>query len=183
MIAENETQRTIAEKKHRINKCLKYNQMKKNLTVQQKQFAQAYADGLSATKAYKKAYNCKDKKDALIAYHANKLLNNELIKQEIQEKQEKTASFLNYDSEQSFNKIKEIQALCLEKKDFTNALKAEEMACKLAGLFKQDSGILAGAVGDFKEFYAAICAKKDYGNAKEGKTQSKNEYLSISPKN
>lgn len=140
--------------------------MKKNLTVQQKTFCKEYANGLSATQAYKKAYNCKDKKDALVAYHANKLLNNELVKQEIQEIKEKTSSFLNYTSEQSFNKIKEIQALCLEKKDFTNALKAEEMACKLAGLYKQETGILSGAVGEFKEFYAAICAKKDYGNEK-----------------
>ena len=156
--------------------------MKKNLTVQQKQFAQAYANGLSATQAYKKAYNCQNKKDALVAYHANKLLNDELVKQEIQEIKEKTSSFLNYTSEQSFNKIKEIQALCLEKKDFTNALKAEEMACKLAGLYKQETGILSGAVGEFKEFYAAICAKKDYGNEKNDKMESKTLDLSISPK-
>ena len=156
--------------------------MKKNLTVQQDAFIKNYASGLSAVEAYKKSYNVKDKNYNTIASLANNLLKKDFIKIEIEKIKEKNTSFLNYSSEQSFNKIKEIQALCLEKKDFTNALKAEEMACKLAGLFKQESGILSGAVGEFKEFYAAICAKKDYGNAKSNESLSKNDVLAISPK-
>ena len=152
--------------------------MKKTLTEKQREFVKLYAEGKSATQAYKQAYNCKDKKDPLVAYHANKLLRDELVIKEIEEKRIKSSSFLNYKTEDSFNKIKEIQEKALEKGDLTNALKAEEMAGKLAGLFKQNDGQTIGILGDFKEFYAAICAKKDYGNAKKeekGQELPKNE--------
>lgn len=154
--------------------------MKKNLTEQQRTFCHEYNKGLSASAAYKKAYNTKGYSDKLISYHANKLLDNELIKQEIKERQERASSFLNYTVEDSFKKIVEIQALAEEKKDITNILKAEEMKQKLAGINKEQANLNIGIVGDFKEFYAAICAKKDYGNAKD---ESKTLDLSISPKN
>lgn len=157
--------------------------MKKTLTKQQREFTKLYAEGLSASKAYKQAYNTEGQTEKNIAYKASKLLSKEEIKKEIQEKENKNSSFLNYTAEKSFNKIKEIQTLCLEKKDFTNALKAEEMAGKLAGLFKQNDGAQVGILGDFKEFYAAICAKKDYGTQENTLSQSKNVDLSSCPEN
>lgn len=140
--------------------------MKKTLSENQTKFVEEYAKGKSATEAYKASYNCKGKNNKIISYYANKLLDNSLIVEEIGKRKQKNSSFLNYTTEQSYNKIKEIQALAINKGDLTNALKAEEMAGKLAGLFKQNDGAQVGILGDFKEFYAAICAKKDYGNAK-----------------
>lgn len=156
--------------------------MKKTLTENQIKFVEEYAKGKSALQSYKASYNTKGQNDKILSYKANKLLENENIIKEIEDKREKKSSFLNYKTEDSFNKIKEIQQKALEKGDLTNALKAEEMVGKLAGLFKQNDGAQVGILGDFKEFYAAICAKKDYGNAKELKTESKIDVLAISPK-
>lgn len=156
--------------------------MKKNLTPQQEQFIKNYVSGQTASEAVKNSYDTKKQTSLQIAQKAQSLLNNEFIKAEIEKRRDKNSLFLNYTAEKSFNKIKEIQTLCLEKKDFTNALKAEEMAGKLAGLFKQESGNASGILGDFKEFYAAICAKKDYGTQENVLSQSKNVDLSISPK-
>lgn len=155
--------------------------MKKNLTQQQKKFVEEYINGASASAAYKKAYNCQNKKPALIAYNANKLLNDEVIIKEIEEKKQKNSSFLNYTQEESFNKIKALQELAEQKNDITNALKAEEMKQKLAGINKDQTSVNFGIVGDFKEFYAAICAKKDYGSTKAEKTESKTLDLSNCP--
>lgn len=156
--------------------------MKKNLTKQQKKFCEEYASGKSASQAYKSAYNCNNKKNGLVAYEANKLLSSELISKEIEEIKNKKASFLNYTQEESFNKINALQALAEQKNDITNALKAEEMKQKLAGINKDNTSLNFGIVGDFKEFYAAICAKKDYGSTKTESAQSKNAFMSISPK-
>lgn len=157
--------------------------MKKNLTEQQRTFCHEYAEGQTATEAYKKAYSVQGKKGSLILYHANKLLSNEAVKQEIQALKEKKQASLNYTAEESARKIKEIQAKALEKGDMTNALKAEEMLQKITGINKDNATVNFGVVGDFKEFYAAICAKKDYGSTKTEKTESKTLDLSISPKN
>lgn len=157
--------------------------MKKNLTPQQEAFIKNYVSGQTASEAVKNSYDTKKQTSLQIAQKAQSLLNNEFIKQEIEKRREKNSLFLNYSSEKSFNKIKEIQTLCLEKKDFTNALKAEEMAGKLAGLFKQNDGAQVGILGDFKEFYAAICAKKDYGTQENALSQSKNVDLSSCPEN
>ena len=141
--------------------------MKKNLTAQQKKFILEYNNGKSAVASYRSAYNCNNKSSSLVSYEANKLLNNELILKEISLQKEKQTAFLNYTAENSFNKINEIQEKALEKNDLTNALKAEEMKCKLAGLFKEKEAVTVGAVGDFRAFYASICQKKDYGSAPE----------------
>ena len=101
--------------------------------------------------------------------------------EEIEEKKQKTSSFLNYTQEESFNKINALQALAEQKNDITNALKAEEMKQKLAGINKDNTSLNFGIVGDFKEFYAAICAKKDYGSTKSINNQSKSEVLDICP--
>lgn len=156
--------------------------MKKNLTEQQWTFCQAYAEGQTASEAYKKAYSVKGKQGSLILYHANKLLNDEVIQKEIQEIKEKKQASLNYTAEESANKIKEIQKKALEKGDMTNALKAEEMLQKITGINKDNATVNFGVVGDFKEFYAAICAKKDYGSTKTEKTESKTLDLSNCPK-
>lgn len=153
----------------------------KNLTTQQDRFCKEYASGKSAVESYKQAYNCQSKNYNTIAALSNQLLKKDFIKVEIEKRREKNTSFLNYTAEKSFNKIKEIQEKAIEKGDLTNALKAEEMAGKLAGLFKQNTEIQGGILGDFKEFYAALCMKKDYGNEKSALIQSKTDDLSNCP--
>lgn len=156
--------------------------MKKNLTPQQEKFINCYVNGQTATESVRQSYNVKGLNNLQIAQKANNLLNNDFVKAEIEKRKEKTSLLLNYTAEDSFKKIVEIQALAEEKKDITNILKAEEMKQKLAGINKDNTSLNLGIVGDFKEFYAAICAKKDYGNTKTEVSQSKTLDLSISPK-
>lgn len=157
--------------------------MKKNLTPQQEKFIKCYTEGQTASEAVRNSYNVKSLTNQQIAMKANSLINNDFVKQEIEKRKEKQSLLLNYTAEDSFKKILEIQALAEEKKDITNILKAEEMKQKLAGINKEQANLNIGVVGDFKEFYAAICAKKDYGSTKTEKTESKTLDLSISPKN
>ena len=154
--------------------------MKKNLTEKQQAFIKDYAGGMSAPQAFKNNYSCSNNEEA--KYKAEKLLANPLISKEIEKIQEKKRKSINYSSSDSFSKLLEIQEKALQKGDLTNALKAEEMKGKLMGFFKNSDNVTVGAVGDFKEFYAQICAKKDYGNAGEEKSQSKSDVLAISPK-
>lgn len=156
--------------------------MKKNLTPQQEKFIKNYVNGQTASESVKNSYNVKSLSNIQIAQKANSLLNNDFIKQEIEKRKEKQSLLLNYTAEDSFKKIVEIQTLAEEKKDITNILKAEEMKQKLAGINKDNTSLNFGIVGDFKEFYAAICAKKDYGSTKTENNQSKNAFMSISPK-
>lgn len=156
--------------------------MRKNLTEQQKKFCKEYVSGKSASQAYAIAYSVKGKTKQLVAYNANKILDKEEIKQEIEEIKKKNSSFLNYTAEESACKIKQIQELAIIKGDMTNALKAEEMLQKITGINKDNNALQIGIVGDFKEFYAAICAKKDYGSTKSINTKSKTVDLSNCPK-
>jgi phage terminase small subunit len=154
--------------------------MKKNLTEQQEKFCKEYADGKSAVEAYKASYKASAKYNT-INYQACKLLKNELIISRIKELKEKKSLSLNYTAEESASKIKQIQELAISKGDMTNALKAEEMLQKITGINKDNNALQIGIVGDFKEFYAAICAKKDYGSTKSINTQSKSEVSEICP--
>ena len=156
--------------------------MKKNLTPQQENFIKNYVNGQTASESVKNSYNVKSLSNIQIAQKANSLLNNDFVKQEIEKRKEKQSLILNYTAEDSFKKIVEIQTLAEEKKDITNILKAEEMKQKLAGINKENTNLNFGIVGDFKEFYAAICAKKDYGSTKQEKTESKSDILAISLK-
>lgn len=155
--------------------------MKKNLTPQQEKFIKNYVNGQTASESVKNSYNVKGLSNIQIAQKANSLLNNDFVKQEIEKRKEKQNLLLNYTAEDSFKKIVEIQTLAEEKKDITNILKAEEMKQKLAGINKENTTLNFGVVGDFKEFYAAICAKKDYGSTKSINAQSKSEVLDICP--
>lgn len=155
--------------------------MKKNLTPQQEKFIKNYVNGQTASESVKNSYNVKGLTNIQIAQKANSLLNNDFVKQEIEKRKEKQSLLLNYTAEDSFKKIVEIQTLAEEKKDITNILKAEEMKQKLAGINKENTTLNFGVVGDFKEFYAAICAKKDYGSTKSTNTQSKSDVLDICP--
>lgn len=150
---------------------------KKNLTPQQLKFCENYARGLSAIESYKSAYSSKGVNLKSLSYNANKLLNDDLIIKEIEKRKEKNLSFLNYSVEKSFNKIKEIQEKALEKNDLTNALKAEEMIAKLTGINQEKAGNGGEILNGFKEFYAAICLKKDYGSRENEKSLSKTEVL------
>lgn len=152
---------------------------KKNLTPQQLKFCENYARGLSATESYKIAYSSKNQTPKNIGIKASALVNKEEIKKEIEKRKEKNLSFLNYSAEKSFNKIKEIQEKALEKNDLTNALKAEEMIAKLTGINQEKSGNGGELLNGFKEFYAAICMKKDYGTKEEEKSLSN---IEVSPK-
>lgn len=155
--------------------------MKKNLTPQQENFIKCYVNGQTASESVKNSYNVKSMSNIQIAQKANSLLNNDFVKKEIEKRKEKTSVLLNYTQEESFNKIKALQELAEQKNDITNALKAEEMKQKLAGINKDNTSLNFGIVGDFKEFYAAICAKKDYGSTKTIKEQSKSDVLDICP--
>ena len=155
--------------------------MKKNLTPQQEKFIKNYVSGQNATEAYKSAYSVKGQDNRSISVKASQLLSKEIIIKEIEERKEKQSLLLNYTAEDSFKKIVEIQTLAEEKKDITNILKAEEMKQKLAGINRENATLNFGIVGDFKEFYAAICAKKDYGITKSINTQSKTVALSNCP--
>ena len=154
---------------------------KNNLTEQQEKFCKEYANGKTAVEAYKASYKASASYN-VINYQACKLLKNEKIESRIKEIKEKKTLSLNYTAEESACKIKEIQKKALEKGDMTNALKAEEMLQKITGINKDNNALQFGIVGDFKEFYAAICAKKDYGSTKTENNQSKNAFMSISPK-
>lgn len=155
--------------------------MKKNLTPQQEKFIKNYVNGQSATESYKSAYSVKGQDNRVISVKASQLLSKEIIIKEIEERKKNISLSLNYTAEESANKIKEIQQKALEKGDMTNALKAEEMLQKITGINKDNTNINFGIVGDFKEFYAAICAKKDYGSTKTEKIESRNDVLAISP--
>lgn len=124
------------------------------LTSKQEKFCQLIIKGLNQSDAYRKSYNCDNMKDDTINNNAYKLINNNDIVTRINELKGKIEEKLVYSALQSFNKLKEIQQKALENKklllgkrddegmtievedpDFSAALKAEELAGKLAGLY------------------------------------------------
>lgn len=164
------------------------------LTDKQQQFCEAYTHGATITQAYITAYKPKKQSYQVSASLASRLFRNEKIQAFISSLQEKRKEKINYTAEDSFLKLKEIQALAMAKKDakgkpspdLSNALKAEELIQKLYGLAKEKTDITFKTDAGFGAFYAAICQKKDYGapvleaEAEEKeKTLSKTDVLAI----
>lgn len=169
----------------------------KDLTDKQKRFCENYTHGLTVTQAFIKAYNPKLKNYTTIQATASQEFRKPKIQAFISSLQEKRQEKINYTAEDSFLKLKEIQALAMAKKDakgkpnpdLSNALKAEELIQKLYGLAKEKTDITFKADAGFSTFYAAICQKKDYGapiieaKAEETtKTLSKNDVSAICQK-
>lgn len=164
------------------------------LTDKQQQFCEAYTHGATVTQAYIQAYNPTNKKYSSVQVMASQVFKNPKIQAYISSLQEKRKEKINYSAEDSFLKLKEIQALAMNKTnakgestpDLSNALKAEELIQKLFGLAKDKTDITFKADAGFSAFYAAICQKKDYGSGvleaepvENIKNLSKNDDLAI----
>jgi phage terminase small subunit len=116
------------------------------LTPKQEKFCQCIIKGMNQTDAYREAYNTKNAKDETLWSNASRLMNDSKVAARLEELKKGIEKELIYSALESFNKLKEIQELALGnqlKPDLTNALKAEELKGKLAGLYVEKKDITA----------------------------------------
>ena len=116
------------------------------LTPKQEKFCQCIVKGMSQTDAYKEAFEIKTAKPESVYTMASRLLRDVKIESRLEELKKGIEKELVYSALESFNKLKEIQELALGnqlKPDLTNALKAEELKGKLAGLYVEKKDITA----------------------------------------
>lgn len=116
------------------------------LTPKQEKFCQCIIKGMNQSDAYRKAYNTKNTKDETLWSNASRLMNDSKVAARIEELKKNIEKELVYSALESFSKLKEIQELALGNKlkpDLTNALKAEELKGKLAGLYVEKKDITA----------------------------------------
>ena len=114
------------------------------LTQKQEKFVQEYiTNGGNATQAYKTAYDCDNMKSAVINVKAIELLKNGKVSVRLQEHKEKLQKKFFYTTEQSFNKLEELQSLATAKANIQAALKAEELKGKLLGLYVEKHQIVS----------------------------------------
>ena len=116
------------------------------LTPKQERFCQCIVKGMSQTDAYKEAFDTLKMKEETIWSNASRLIKNSKVIARVEELKKGIEKELVYSALESFNKLKEIQELALAngvKPDLTNALKAEELKGKLAGLYVDKKDITA----------------------------------------
>lgn len=116
------------------------------LTPKQERFCQCIVKGMSQTDAYKEAFDTLKMKEETIWSNASRLIKNSKVIARVEELKKGIEKELVYSALESFNKLKEIQELALVnqlKPDLTNALKAEELKGKLAGLYVEKKDITA----------------------------------------
>ena len=110
--------------------------MAKKLTIKQEIFCQEYiANNGNGTKAYMKAFDCKNMKEATINNNAYKMLKRDDIKTRIEELRQPLKEKFKYDINTAMNNFEEIRMLALEKGDLQACIKCEENKSKLMGLF------------------------------------------------
>lgn len=116
------------------------------LTPKQEKFCQCIIKGMNQTDAYREVYNTKKSTDKSVWECASRLMNDVKVASRIEELRKNIEKELVYSALESFSKLKEIQELALAngvKPDLTNALKAEELKGKLAGLYVEKKDITA----------------------------------------
>jgi hypothetical protein len=110
-----------------------------SLTSKQEKFCQNIVKGMSQYDSYVDAYdtNPKTTKRETIDNNAYETASKGEIKARIEELKAPIIKKLQYTALESFNKLKEIQAIALaeEKKDLSSAIKSEELKGKLADLY------------------------------------------------
>ena len=116
------------------------------LTPKQEKFCQYIVEGLSQVDAYKKAFEIKTAKANSVYTMASRLLKNVKIESRLEELKKGVEKELAYSAIESFKRLKEIQSMALSNQlrpDLTNAIKAEELCGKLAGLYVEKKDITA----------------------------------------
>ena len=116
------------------------------LTPKQEKLCQCIIKGMSQTDAYRESFDTLKMKEETIWSNASRLIKNSKVIARIEELKKNIEKELVYSALESFSKLKEIQELALAngvKPDLTNALKAEELKGKLAGLYVEKKDITA----------------------------------------
>lgn len=108
---------------------------KNNLTPKQEKFCECVASGMNYTDAYCQAYNAGNMQSATVNVKACELLKNGKITVRINELKAKAEEKLIYSAVQSFDRLDRIGTEALADKNYSAALKAEELKGKLAGLY------------------------------------------------
>ena len=105
------------------------------LTPKQEKFCQCVASGMNYTDAYREAYNAENMQPATINVKACELLKIGKVSVRLNELKAKTEEKLIYSAVQSFDRLDRIGTEALADKNYSAALKAEELKGKLAGLY------------------------------------------------
>jgi phage terminase small subunit len=116
------------------------------LTPKQEKFCQCIIKGMSQTDAYREAFDTLKMKEETIWSNASRLIKNSKVIARIDELKKGIEKELVYTALESFSKLKEIQEMALSNKlkpDLTNALKAEELCGKIAGIYVEKKDITA----------------------------------------
>ena len=113
----------------------------KELTSKQEKFCQYIVSGMTKSDAYRKAYNCTSDSPQYVATKALRISRLKHVKARIEELWSKAEKKLLYSKEQSFQKIAALQEQAISKGKLGVAIKAEQLKCKLAGIYdkKTDS--------------------------------------------
>ena len=112
--------------------------MNDKLTPKREKFCQNIVKGMTQADAYRNAFNAKGMADKTIIEKASRLMAVGNIRARVEELQTKVEDKLAYSLKESFAKLVELQdkALAQTKIDLSNAIKAEELKGKLAGLYE-----------------------------------------------
>ncbi len=134
--------------------CFKRDKM--TLTPKQEKFCREVVKGKDYSAAYQAVYNTKRMKDKTVWEEACRLAKNPKVAARIEELKGKIEEKLVYSALESFKNLEKIQELALARKklvlakgklndpDLTNALKAEELKGKLAGLYVEKKELSGG---------------------------------------
>ena len=107
----------------------------KKLTPKQEKFCQYIVSGMTKAASYRKAYNCTSDSPQYVATKALRISRLKHVKARIEELWSKAEKKLLYSKEQSFQKFVELQEQAISKGKLGIAVRAEQLKCKLAGVY------------------------------------------------
>jgi phage terminase small subunit len=116
------------------------------LTHKQETFAQAVANGMTQSDAYRHAYDSENMTDKQIHEEACVLAKNPKVSQMIQASKDELSQVARYDREAHYKELEELRVLALTpnengKIDLANGIKATELKGKMTGQYTNDTGV------------------------------------------
>lgn len=126
--------------------------MTKQLTDKQEAFCQAVAGGQNMSAAYRTAYNAQNMTSKTVNCKASQLMGREEIGERVKELRAPAVAAAALTAEAHMAELKRLRDLALDAGKHSEAIRAEELRGKVAGLYI--TKVETGTVGEFATFDA-----------------------------
>lgn len=107
------------------------------LTEKQQKFVDCLLSGMSASDAYRQAYDCSGSKDSSVWVEASKLRNNPKITRWLAAATKAGLAIARVSVEQHLDKLSELREMCVESGNLGAAVQAEQLRGKVLGYYKE----------------------------------------------